>query len=255
MPGYTINYVEGSTPGPFNVYLSGSGGLTLYASNITKLQLEAGYFVSLEDGSPYDAIVISNAAYGCATEEVLPLPSPPPSFTPSISITPSISATPATSPSMTPSLTPTRTITPSISRTPSLTPTRTPSITPSKSPGASLSPTPSISITRTPSISPSVPPLITIAAISANYSQPGNDYYVDANITLNSNVTVNTTFIFRVNTADGQTVLDVTVPAGSNIGFGTTLYGNSSPEPVTSACIISCDNPNVVLTFYTCATT
>jgi hypothetical protein len=253
MPGYTINYVEGSTPGPFNVYLSGSGGLTLYASNVTKLQLEAGYFVSLEDGSPYDAIVISNAAYGCATEEVLPLPSPPPSFTPSISITPSISATPATSPSMTPSLTPTRTITPSISRTPSLTPTRTPSITPSKSPGASLSPTPSISITRTPSISPSVPPRITIAAINAGYSQPETQYYVDGYITLNSNVTVNTTFIFRVETVGGQVAFDVTVLAGSNIGSGNISYGSSSPEPVTTACIVSCDNPNVVLTGFICA--
>lgn len=254
MPGYTINYVEGSTPGPFNVYLSGSGGLTLYASNVTKNELEAGYFVFFVDGSPYDAVVISNVAYGCATEEVLPLPSPPPSFSTSISITPSISRTPSITPSLTPSLTPTRTVTPSISRTPSITPSRTPSITPSKSPGSSLSSTPSISISRTPSISPSVPPLINVSAINAGYSQPLTDYYIDASITLNSNVTVNTTFIFRVDTVGGQTVLNVIVPAGSNVGSGSTLYGSSSPEPVTSACIISCDNPNVVLTGFTCPT-
>lgn len=252
MPGYIINYVEGNTPGPFNVYLSGSGGLTLYASNITKNQLEVGYFISFADGSPYDAVVISNAAYGCATEEVLPLPPPSPSLTPSISITPSISTTPVASPSITPSLTPTRTITPSVSRTPSLTPTRTPSITPSKSPGSSLTPTPTISVSRTPSISPSVPPLITIAAINAGYSQPEDEYYVDGYITLNSNANVNTTFIFRVETVGGQVAFDVTVLAGSNIGSGSTLYGNSSPEPVTTACVISCDNPNVVLTGFGC---
>jgi hypothetical protein len=254
MPGYTINYVEGSTPGPFNVYLSGSGGLTLYASNVTKNELEAGYFVFFVDGSPYDAVVISNIAYGCATEEVLPLPSPPPSFSTSISITPSVSRTPSITPSITPSLTPTRSITPSISRTPSLTPTRTPSITPSKSPGSSLSPTPSISISRTPSISLSPIPVISVYDVYGDYSYDTYEgYYVIGNVSLTGGtVSVNTYFSLNVNTAGGAIPLSVLVPAGSSFGSGTTFYGSSSPTPIGTACITSCDNPAVVLTGFTC---
>jgi len=254
MPGYTINYVEGSTPGPFNVYLSGSGGLTLYASNITKNQLEVGYFISFADGSPYDAVVISNAAYGCATEEVLPLPSPSPSLTPSISITPSISATPVASPSITPSLTPTRTVTPSISRTPSITPSKTPSITPSKSPGSSLTPTPTISVSRTPSISPSAIPVISVYDVYGDWSFDGYDgYYVIGNVSLTGGtVAVDTTFNVNVSTVGGAIPLSVLVPAGSSFGSGNTLYGSTSPVPIGTACITSCDNPAVVLTGFTC---
>jgi len=172
MQKYIIKFVEGSTPGPFNVYLSGSGTLNLYAANVSKAQLSSGYIVEFADGIPSSSIVISNAAYGCATEENLPFPTATPSITPSVSITPS------KTPTISISSTPGASLTPSISATPSI----TPSITPSSTIGVSITPTPSISISRTPSISitPSVTPSITPTP-SISYKElrlsnpPGND--------------------------------------------------------------------------------
>jgi hypothetical protein len=159
MQKYIIKFVEGNTPGPFNVYLSGSGTLNLYAANVSKAQLSLGYIVEFADGIPSSSVVISNAAYGCATEENLPFPTATPSITPSISVTPS------RTPSISISATPGATITPSISITPSITlsvtktPSITPSVTPSNTVGISITPTPSISISRTPSISATVMPV------------------------------------------------------------------------------------------------
>jgi hypothetical protein len=161
MPQYIIQYDQGTAPGPFNIYLSGSSGLSLYASNITKAQLDTGFVISFNDLIPSTSVVIDNIAFGCATEEILPFPSQTPSYTPSVTITPSITATPSITPTITPSITPSPTITPTRTITPTLTPTLTPSITPSPSinapsltPSMTVSVTPSYTPTRTPTTTP-----------------------------------------------------------------------------------------------------
>lgn len=163
MPNYVIYYTQGNSPGPFDIYLSGSSGQTLYASSITRPQLEAGYVVNVPLGVPSSSIVVTNEAFGCANEEVLPFPSSTVSPTPTPTVTPSITATPSITPTITPTVTPSRTITPTVTPSRTITPTVTPSITPSFSIGASQTPTPTVTITRTPTItpspSPSVPPL------------------------------------------------------------------------------------------------
>jgi hypothetical protein len=161
MPQYIIQYDQGTAPGPFNIYLSGSSGLSLYASNVTKAQLDTGFVISFNDLIPSTSVVIDNIAFGCATEEILPFPSQTPSYTPSVTITPSITATPSITPTITPSITPSPTITPTRTITPTLTPTLTPSITPSPSinapsltPSMTVSVTPSYTPTRTPTTTP-----------------------------------------------------------------------------------------------------
>jgi hypothetical protein len=158
MPTYVIYYDQGNSPGPFNVYLSGSSGQTLYASNVTRPELEAGYLVNVPLGVPSSSIVVTNEAFGCANEEILPFPSPSLSVTPTPTITPSITPTRSISATVTPTVTPSRTLTPTVTPTRTVTPSVTLSVTPSPTIGASQSPTPTPTITRTPSITPSSPP-------------------------------------------------------------------------------------------------
>lgn len=155
MPDFYIYYEEGNANGPYDVYLSGSSGLTVYGLGITQAQMEAGYVISLPSGFTSSSVVVYNMAYGCSTQDNVPFPTPTVSITPSISVTPSVTPSITVTPTrtVTPSATPT--VTPSITPPPSLTPSITPSITPSTTPGISLSPTPSITISRTPSITPS----------------------------------------------------------------------------------------------------
>lgn len=165
MPQYIIRYTEGTAPGPFNIYLSGSNGpLSLYASNITRSQLKTGFIVTFDDLIPSTSVLIDNISFGCDTEEILPFPSPTPTITPTRTITPSITATPSITPSITPTLTPSVTITPTRTITPTLTPTLTPTTTPSSSPNSpSITPTitPSFTPTITPTKTPSITPLPT----------------------------------------------------------------------------------------------
>ncbi len=158
MPTYIIHYNSGDSHGPFNIFLSGSYGLSPYASNVTRQQLEGGYSVVVPSNVNSSSVEVFDMSVGCTGFEILPFPSPSPSTTPSISISPSITPSISISPSITPSLTTTPSITPSVTPPPSISPSATPSITPSSTPGVSPSPTPSISISRTPSATPPPPP-------------------------------------------------------------------------------------------------
>lgn len=155
MPTHIIHYDQGRAAGPFNIYLSGSDGLSIYGTNITRAQLEAGYTVTFADGIPSSSVLIDNLQYSCTTEQLIPFASATPSVSVSPSVTPSLTATPSVTPSITPSITISPSVTPSVTPPPSISISATPSITPSKSPGASLSPTPTPSITSTPSATPS----------------------------------------------------------------------------------------------------
>ena len=155
MPQYLVRYTEGNTLGPFDIYLSGSSGETLYASGITKNELVNGYVVSFPDGVPSSSVVVTNTAFGCSNEEILIFPSATPSITPTTSIPASITPTPTITPTKSPTITPTLTVTPTRTPGPTITPTQTPTITPSLSIGTTTTPTPTPTITRTPSITPS----------------------------------------------------------------------------------------------------
>ncbi len=69
-----IYYEEGNANGPYNVYLSGSSGLTVYGLGVTQAQMEAGYVISLPSGFTSSSVVIYNMAYGCSTEDNVPFP-------------------------------------------------------------------------------------------------------------------------------------------------------------------------------------
>ena len=150
MPQYLIHYDQGNSPGPFNIYLTGSSGpASLYAAGVTRSQLEGGYIITFDDAIPSSSILIDNMAFGCATEETLVFPTPTPTKTPSISITPTITRTPSITPTKTPTITPSLTATPTQTPVPTITPSYTPTITPSKTFAASTTPTPTVTPTRT----------------------------------------------------------------------------------------------------------
>jgi len=169
MPQYLITYDQGNSPGPFNIFLSGAlGPISLYASNVTRAQLEAGYVVAFDDSIPSSSVLVDNMAYGCATEEIMPFPTRTPSITPSVSRTPSVTPSISFTPTTTPSVTRTPTATPSSTPSISITSTATPSATPSVTPGVSVTPTPSITISRTPSATP--------AALCSTYFLANQDF-------------------------------------------------------------------------------
>ena len=168
MPTYIVYYSQGNSNGPFDIYLSGSSGLTLYASNIAQFQLENGYTVTFPDGIPSSSVDVFDTSYGCFVDQNVPFPTPSPTVTPTISITPSVTPTI----SFTPTVTPTRTVTPTV--TPSFTPppTRTPTITLtptiSATPFNSPTPTRTPTVTRTPSAT--APPNYSIVATTLGYN-------------------------------------------------------------------------------------
>ncbi len=147
MPTFTISYTQGNTPGPFNIYLSGSSGLNLYDSGVTQDQLVNGYQITFPDIIPSSSVAIYDISFGCFTEQNVPFPSRTPSVTPTITTTPSVTR------SVSISRTPSKTVSISPTRTPSFTPPPSNSVTPTptSTPGASQSTSPSPSPTRTPS--------------------------------------------------------------------------------------------------------
>ena len=191
MPQYIITYTEGTAPGPYNVFLSGAlGPLSLYASNVTRTQLQNGFIITFDNNIPSSSVLIDNISFGCATEQKLTFPTPTPTTTPTSTITPTITPTPTRTPTITPTVTPTRSInptrTPTNTRTPSATPSVTPSntINPTRTP--SPTPTPTITVTRTPSVTPSTTPFpCYFFGIQADYNETSPAYvsvlYIDCN--------------------------------------------------------------------------
>jgi len=168
MPTYVIYYNQGNSNGPFDIYLSGSSGLNLYASNISKQTLVNGYTVTFPDGIPSSSVDVFDLSYGCFNDQNVIFPSPSPSKTPSISITPSKTPSVSITPTVTPSITLTPSVTPSFTPPPSITRTPTVTVTPSRTSNVSNSPTPTPSITRTPPAS--VPITYTSYGTTLGYS-------------------------------------------------------------------------------------
>jgi hypothetical protein len=158
---YIVQYTQGNTPGPFNIYLSGSlGPKSLYASNVTLVELQAGYLVNVPIGINSSSIEVVDESFGCLNEVILPFPTITPTKTITPTITPSITSTPNLTPTNTPTLTPTPSISPTITPTKTATPTITPSITPSNTINPSITPT--LTVTPTPTVTPTITPSITV---------------------------------------------------------------------------------------------
>lgn len=169
MPTYIVYYNQGNSPGPFDIYLSGSSGLTLYASNIAQWQLVNGFQVTFPDGIPSSSVDVFDLSYGCFTDQNVPFPTPSPTVTPSISVTPSVTPTISFTPTVTPTISLTPTVTPSFTPPPTATPTITITPTISATPLQSPTPTRTPTVTRTPSAT--APPTYTAYIMTAGYSQ------------------------------------------------------------------------------------
>jgi hypothetical protein len=80
------------------------------------------------------------------------------------------------------------------------------------------------------------------------------EIYIDASVTLTSNVSVDSTFeVFASTVPYGDVTVFVTITSGNNFGNGSTYVGmGSTPSSITGQCISACDNPSVVLTGFTC---
>ena len=253
MPTYIVYYSQGNSNGPFSIYLSGSSGLNLYASPVTRAQLELGYTVTFPDGIPSSSVDVFDISYGCFTDQNIPFPSVSPSVTPSITITPSKTPSITVSPSKTPTPTQTPSVTPSITPPPSVTPTQTPSATPSRTPAASVTPSPSItptlSITRTPSPSPP-----TVYTYSPTTQQGWTQNYVPCNNIFN--VTLNSTAMNTSAPNVGTIIYSVNLNAnpplytpinGNNLWWGIAWSNN--PTLIRS---VQINTSGVITATYTC---
>lgn len=169
MPTYIIYYNQGNSPGPFDIYLSGSSGLNLYASNIQQWQLVNGYQITFPDGVPSSSVDIFDVSYGCFTEDNVPFPTPSPTVTPTITVTPSKTPTISFTPTVTPTISVTPTVTPSFTPPPTITPTISLTPTISATPFNSPTPTRTPTVTRTPSVS--APPNYIVVGATVGYSQ------------------------------------------------------------------------------------
>ena len=171
MPTYIVYYNQGNSPGPFDIYLSGSSGLTLYASNIAQWQLVNGFQVTFPDGIPSSSVDVFDLSYGCFTDQNVPFPTPSPTVTPSISVTPSVTPTISFTPTVTPTISLTPTVTPSFTPPPTVTPTITLTPTISATPLQSPTPTRTPTVTRTPSVSapPNFTPLVSTFGYAQSY--------------------------------------------------------------------------------------
>lgn len=215
MPTYVIYYNQGNTPGPFDIYLSGSGGLTLYASDVSQYALLNGYVITFPDGIPSSSVAVFDISYGCFTDQNIPWPSVSPSVTPSITRTPSITPSITVSPSITPSVTKTPSVTPSVTPPPSV----SPSLTPSSSPNTSPSSTPSVTPTRTPS--PTVPIIY-----NENFylvSPGANSAYLACYSYINNNNNQNIQIYIAT---------PANIPVVSPLTLGTIVYIRTNPNPV-----------------------
>jgi hypothetical protein len=209
MRQYFLQLTGGKAPGPFDVYLSGSSGETLYQSDVSLVQLQAGISVELPDNVPSSSIVVYNNAYGCSNEVQVIFPTPPVSMAPTPTITPTITPTL----SIVPSITPTITITPTIS------PTVTVSITPSISitPTRTITPTPTI----TPSITPSSPSSYNYYTLTPCSGGAGTDYRSILALALNDIVS------FTDNPFNNACYQITSITASPNSNDLPTVYGRS----------------------------
>ena len=79
------------------------------------------------------------------------------------------------------------------------------------------------------------------------------NYFINLNLTLQYSVLVNTIFNIKIDTDGGVFTSFVYISAGNNVGLDNIDTGSTNdPSPVNNSCIISCDNPNVDISMFSC---
>lgn len=92
-----------------------------------------------------------------------------------------------------------------------------------------------------------------VTNLQGSYYLDVSDYYVTADITLQSPATSTATFSVDVTTTGAGVVnVTVTVSSGNTTGNGQTFLGVTDPVSVTDVCIVSCDDPSINLNGYGC---
>ena len=92
----------------------------------------------------------------------------------------------------------------------------------------------------------------TVVGLMANSYLDGN-YFINLNLTLQYSVLVNTTLNIDIDTGSGVFTSSVYISAGNDVGSDNIDTGSTNdPSPVNNSCIISCDNPNVDISMFSC---
>ena len=91
-----------------------------------------------------------------------------------------------------------------------------------------------------------------VTSLTATSYLDGN-YFINLNLTLQYSVLVNTTLNIDIDTGSGVFTSSVSISAGNNVGSNNIDTGSTNdPSPVNNSCIISCDNPNVDISMFSC---
>jgi hypothetical protein len=91
-----------------------------------------------------------------------------------------------------------------------------------------------------------------VTNIGASSHDELGEWYVDASVTITPTIATDVTFEVKVSTGIGFIFVFVTILAGGSTASGSTYVGMSSPGSIIDQCILSCDNPVVDLTGFTC---
>jgi len=108
--------------------------------------------------------------------------------------------------------------------------------------------------TTTTTTTTAAPITINVINISGSASDALGEIYIDASVTLDSNVSVDSQFEVVVSSIPyGNTSVFVTISNGTSSGFGSTYVGMGSlPSSISGQCIADCDNVNVSFTGFEC---
>ena len=79
------------------------------------------------------------------------------------------------------------------------------------------------------------------------------NYFINLNLTLQYPVLVNTILNIEIDTGGGVFTSSVSISAGNAVGSDNIYTGSTNdPSPVNNSCIVSCDNPNVDISMFSC---
>ena len=165
MASYSIDIVDSTPGGPYNIYYDTVSTLTQVGANL--FIPDFPFIVTVPDTATL--IVLENGAPFCGNIVVQPIPgigSPTPTPTATTSITPTITPSNSLTPSITPSNSPTPSITPTNTPTPSITPSVT------RTPRPTISPTRTLTPTRTPENTPTNTSTPTTTPVNSNTPTP-----------------------------------------------------------------------------------
>jgi hypothetical protein len=121
--------------------------------------------------------------------------------------------------------------------------------------GCVLCPAPTTTTTSTTTTTTTSAPVTrNVNGVGGSASDILGEIYINASVSLDGNVSVDTVFDVNVTTVPYGTIsVSVTIFNGNSTGSGSTSVGMGSlPSSISGECITACDNVNVVITDFTC---